>query len=168
MKMVKKALTYEAGLARAAGVCARGEHSGFEMRRKLQQWGADAEVAGKIVDWLEKQGFIDEMRFARSFVHDKYRFDGWGRIKIRYALGQHGVDGQVADDALQEVDDAEYRSNLQVLLRAKFRASNEKNPYKLKASLFRYAMSRGYELDYIAPVVAGLVAGADDFDSGVL
>lgn len=166
--MVKKALTYEAGLARAAGLCARGEHSGFEMRRKLLQWGADAEIARKIVGWLEENGFIDESRFAKSFVHDKYRFDGWGRIKIRYTLGQHGVVGQVADEALQEIDDAEYRSNLQVMLRAKFCASNEKNPYKLKALLFRYAMSRGYEPDYIAPVVAGLVAGADDFDSGVL
>ena len=35
--MVKRQLTYESALARAASLCSRGEHAEAEMRRKLRQ-----------------------------------------------------------------------------------------------------------------------------------
>lgn len=162
--MAKKPLTYENALTRAANLCARAEHCRFEIAAKLRQWGTDVQDAEKILDWLEDGGFINEERFAQSFVHDKYRFDGWGRTKIRYTLRRYGIGDAAVEAAFREIDEDEYVGILRTLLETKSRHSAETDPYKKKASLFRYAMSRGYEPQLISKIVSGLVNGADDFD----
>lgn len=166
--MNRKPLTYEEALERAAGLCSRAEHSAVEIGRKLRRWGVDADSAGKIAEWLSDNGFIDEERFARAFVHDKYRFDGWGRIKIRHALRQHGVAADVAEAAMSEVDEEEYLSVLRGLLAAKCRVLGMTDPYKKKIALFRFAASRGFEPGIVSSVAGDLVEGADDFDENVL
>ena len=162
--MAKKPLTYENALTRAANLCARAEHCRFEIAAKLRQWGTDVQDAGRILDWLEDGGFINEERFAQSFTHDKYRFDGWGRTKIRYTLRRYGIGDAAVEAAFREIDEDEYVGILRTLLETKSRHSAETDPYKKKASLFRYAMSRGYEPQLISKIVSGLVSGADDFD----
>ncbi len=162
--MAKKPLTYENALTRAANLCARAEHCRFEIAAKLRQWGTDVQDAERILDWLEDGGFINEERFAQSFVHDKYRFDGWGRTKIRYTLRRYGIGDAAVEAAFREIDEEEYVGILRTLLETKSRHSAETDPYKKKASLFRYAMSRGYEPQLISKIVSGLVSGADDFD----
>lgn len=162
--MAKKPLTYENALTRAANLCARAEHCRFEIAAKLRQWGTDVQDAERILDWLEDGGFINEERFAQSFVHDKYRFDGWGRTKIRYTLRRYGIGDAAVEAAFREIDEDEYVGILRTLLETKSRHSAETDPYKKKASLFRYAMSRGYEPQLISKIVSGLVNGADDFD----
>lgn len=162
--MAKKPLTYENALTRAANLCARAEHCRFEIAAKLRQWGTDVQDAERILDWLEDGGFINEERFAQSFVHDKYRFDGWGRTKIRYTLRRYGIGDAAVEAAFREIDEEEYVGILCTLLETKSRHSAGTDPYKKKASLFRYAMSRGYEPQLISKIVSGLVSGADDFD----
>ena len=106
--MAKKPLTYENALTRAANLCARAEHCRFEIAAKLRQWGTDVQDAERILDWLEDGGFINEERFAQSFVHDKYRFDGWGRTKIRYTLRRYGIGDAAVEAAFREIDEEEY------------------------------------------------------------
>ena len=84
--MVKRQLTYESALARAASLCSRGEHAEAEMRRKLRQWGAETGDADRVVEWLVDNGFVDNSRYAHAFVYDKSRFDLWGRVKIRHQV----------------------------------------------------------------------------------
>jgi len=161
--MVKRQVSYDTALERAAGICARGEHSQAEMERKARLWGLSGEDAARLSDWLVENGFVDEERFVRAFVHDKFRFEYWGRIKIRYALRQHGVSVGLVEQALKEIDETEYLGNLKMLLEAKFRSLSEDNPYRLKDKLFRYAAGRGFESKDVLPIIASLVDGADDF-----
>ena len=158
--MVKRQLTYESALARAASLCSRGEHAEAEMRRKLRQWGAETGDADRVVEWLVDNGFIDNSRYAHAFVYDKSRFDLWGRVKIRHQLRLNGVAGDVVEEA--------YVANLRTLLAAKSRTLTVADPYKRKASLMRYGASRGYEPSLVLKVMAGIVDGAEDFcDDGI-
>ena len=136
--MVKRQLTYESALARAASLCSRGEHAEAEMRRKLRQWGAETGDADRVVEWLVDNGFIDNSRYAHAFVYDKSRFDLWGRVKIRHQLRLNGVTGDVVEEAMAEIDEDEYVANLRMLLAAKSRTLTVADPYKRKASLMRY------------------------------
>ncbi len=162
--MVKKAMDYDAALAKAAAVCSRGEHAEAEIRRKVMQWGASADDADRVVDWLVDNNFVDNTRYAHAFVYDKTRFDMWGRTKIRHMLRQNGVSSATIEEAMEEIDETIYLSNLKTLLTAKARTVNTEDAYKSKASLMRYAASRGYEPGLIVPLVASLVNGAEDFD----
>ena len=35
--------------------------------------------------------YIDESRFAKAYVNDKYKFNKWGRIKIRFELSKSAL-----------------------------------------------------------------------------
>ena len=84
--MTQKVLTPKEAVARLASYCATSEHAPLELLRKLQRWGIEGDEAEEIVEQLKAEGFVDERRFAVAFVRDKYRFNGWGPLRLRDEL----------------------------------------------------------------------------------
>ena len=119
------------------------------MLTKLQQWGAPAEDWETIVGHLEKEGFVDEQRYAKSYVRDKYRFNQWGRIKINQALRLKQVSSSCIAVAMDEIDEEEYLSILASLLKKKRRMVKAANDYERNGKLLRFAAGHGYEMDAI-------------------
>lgn len=74
----KKELTPEEAFPRLASYCAYAEHSAQEVRKKCRGWELSDEVCDALIERLEQEGYLNEERFARAFVRDKYRFNGWG------------------------------------------------------------------------------------------
>jgi len=72
-----------------AGLCARSEQCEGDIARKLAAKGMGASDVEWVLGELRERGFVDAVRFARSFTNDKVRFSAWGRIKIRAALLEH-------------------------------------------------------------------------------
>lgn len=135
-------------------LCAASERCSWELREKLHRWGIRGSEASAIIDRLIADRFVDDERFARAFVIDKYRFSRWGRIKIRAALYAKRVPSWMIDEAMDEVDDEEYADNLLQLLRVKRKALREEaETYEGRTKIFRYGASRGYELPLIASII---------------
>ena len=86
-----KTLTPPEALHRSAALCSSSEHCIADIREKLSRWGIGEPDARTIVERLVQERFIDEGRYAIAFAKDKFRFSGWGRIKIRYALQQKRI-----------------------------------------------------------------------------
>ena len=92
-----------------------------------------------------EQGYIDESRFARAFVNDRFRFNGWGRIKIAHQLRLKGISSELIDQAMTLIDENQYRQRLLELLQAKWRSVNGREPRAAWAAMMRFAVSRGFE-----------------------
>ena len=148
---------------RAAALCARCEQAPGDMREKLIKWGLSGDDAGQIISQLTEQGFINEQRFARAFVKDKFAFNGWGKIKISHQLRLKGISSEAIDEAMAAIDDEEYRSRLTELLRAKWRTVMEREPRAAWAAMMRFAASRGFETS-IATECVKLVTRIDAED----
>ena len=73
--------------------------------QKLSRWGIGEPDARTIVERLVQERFIDEERYAIAFAKDKFRFSGWGRIKIRYALQQKRIGNSDIVNALSLIDE---------------------------------------------------------------
>ena len=84
MKM-KKPLSAEAALTRAAALCARSEQAESDVRAKLLAWGLTPASAAQVIERLQDEHFLDEQRYARAYCRDKFNFNGWGRIKIAFS-----------------------------------------------------------------------------------
>lgn len=153
-------------LTRLEELCAASERCTFELRSRLYRWGIKGSDAAAIIDSLTKHRFVDDERFARAFVIDKYRFSRWGRIKIRAALYARQVPTWLADVAMDEIDDEEYADNLLQLLRAKRKSlGDEAATYDGRTKIFRYGASRGYEVQLIASSISNPRLWRDDDDS---
>ena len=88
--------------------CAGQDRSHLEVRLKLihlKVYGEDLEA---MMTELIQQDFLNEERFARSFVRGKFRMKGWGREKISRELVRHQLSDYVMRKAWEEIDEAEY------------------------------------------------------------
>lgn len=145
-----KELTPTEAFNKAAAYCARSEHCISEVQEKLCTWGVDdAELCKTIITRLCDEQYIDEERYARCFVRDKFRFNRWGRIKIAQALRAKHIAASVCQTALEEIDEADYLQTLRELLTAKTRSIKAQNDYERNGKLIRFAIGRGYETEAI-------------------
>ena len=130
---------------RAAALCARSEQAPADIREKLVKWGLSLSAANQVLAQLIEQGYINERRFARAFVNDRFRFNGWGRIKIAHQLRLKGISSDLIDEAMAAIDEEQYREHLLKLLRAKWRDVSDREPRAAWAAMMRFAASRGFE-----------------------
>lgn len=150
-----KPFTEDTALQWAASRCALRECCRYDIRKKWTEGGLDADACERLLDRLEDEGFIDEDRYARAFVHDKLEYDHWGRIKMTQALRLKGIGRSTIDRALAEaIDDARYREVLRQCLAQKLRTlsfdpANREETYKSVQKLVRFAASRGFEPELI-------------------
>ncbi len=144
-----KPLSSTEALSKAATYCAKGEHCATDIREKLRQWGFEDNADG-IIDKLTQQDFINEARYARAFIHDKYRFAKWGRIKIEQALRLKQINAETIHQQMDEViDNEEYNQNLRDLLAQKRKTLKDEDDYQLRAKLVRFALQRGFTYEEV-------------------
>ena len=81
MSYTKRPLTVEQATNRAAALCARSEQAPADITDKLMKWGLSASDAARVTQQLIEGGFLNEQRFARAFVKDRFAFNGWGKSR---------------------------------------------------------------------------------------
>ena len=76
----------------------------------LHRKGIPPVVAERVLDRFTEVGLIDDAAYAQAYVAGKHRDRGLGRAALRTELRRKGIDGALADRALESVDaDAERR-----------------------------------------------------------
>ncbi len=151
-----KHMEYEVALKRAAALCSNQEQCSSHIREKLNSWGASSEDAQKIIDILIKEKFLDDARYATFYVRDKFRFNSWGKIKLRMMLRQKGIPLAIIEEALNQIDPDLYKQTCTRLISEKSASLKESNLFKRKGKLFRFAAQRGFETDLIHQILSYL------------
>lgn len=142
-------MTEVEALNKITGYCSAGEHCRSEVVEKMQRWGLPYETVNRIVEHLVEEKFIDEERYCKAFVNDKYRFDKWGKIKIAQALQLKKIPSSLYWIYLNNIDKEEYLSILNKLLQSKRKSVHAETEFERNGKLIRFALSRGFEMDDI-------------------
>jgi regulatory protein len=142
---MKKEYTFDELLHKAASYCSISEHCITDVEEKLKAWGVKKEDSEKIIKHLTKQDFINEKRYSKAFVRDKFGRNKWGKIKISLALREKGIDKEMINDALGVIDEGEYEEQLARLLKNKLQTITYEFEYEKQGKLFRFAQGRGFE-----------------------
>ncbi len=137
-------------LPRIMKYCAEAEKSTHDVLSKLESWGVPSEDLDEILKRLHDEKFLDDTRFARSYVSDKWNLDRWGKIKIENALQNKNIDASTIHDTLKSIDAQEYKHELHELLRKKWKEVKSENPEDDAKRILMFALSRGFEEDLIA------------------
>ena len=130
-------------------LCSKAEKCVSDIQQKLDNWGVEPADAQKIIETLIAERFIDEERYARYFVRDKFRFNQWGRVKIAFMLRSKKIPAILIEEALLEIEDEAYFELLSKLLNDKARKTKFINEYDKKGKLIRFAQSKGFEMEAI-------------------
>jgi regulatory protein len=86
----------------ALRLLAQRDHSRHELAQKLRQrCECDTESLAQLLDKFQELGYLDESRYAESFVRSSVA-RGRGPLKITYELRERGVDACVITQALEQ------------------------------------------------------------------
>lgn len=139
--MENRELSKAEWLDKCEAYCAKSEHCAADVRRKLYEWAAPAEISDEIVENLYKNDFLNDARFCHAYVHDKVAYQSWGRIKIQAGLRALDLPESEIRKSLDEIDEKQYKSNLQALFKQRKSDSEEKR--------LRFLLQRGFTYDEI-------------------
>ncbi|KAA6329602.1 Regulatory protein RecX [termite gut metagenome] len=142
-------MTENEALNRMAAYCSGVEHCRAEVREKLLRQELDENAIERILNRLEKEKFMDNERYTRSFINDKIRFDKWGKLKIKQALYFKQIPQEVVNRELEKIDEEEYLSLLRDILEKKKKTIRAKDAYEQKGKLMRFALGKGFEMEDI-------------------
>ncbi|MEL7147520.1 MAG: RecX family transcriptional regulator, partial [Bacteroidota bacterium] len=104
---------YKAKLAR---YCAYRERTTHEVMQKAKDLGLYGDEAALLLDWLIAENFVNEERFAKVYVRDKFYLNKWGRNKIRQGLSQKFIDSKWIENAMGEIAPDDYDDMLSQLM----------------------------------------------------
>lgn len=142
-----KELTVDEAYTKLSSLCAGTEKCENELRAKLVQWGMRDKQIETVVHRLVEESFVDDFRYARCFARDKFRYNKWGRLKIKQALLQKHIGSSQIATGLREIDDGEYKKVLKELLEMKNKTVKAADNYERCAKLLRFVVGRGFEPD---------------------
>ena len=146
-------MTESEGKTLAERYCSGAEHCCLEVRAMLERHNVESEDIDRILKHLVKEGYIDEQRYARAFVHDKVRFAKWGRSKIAQTLWQKRIPQGVADEALSSIDEDEYMAALKDVVQSRYRTVKGATEYERKMKTMKTVCGRGYEPSLVRKVL---------------
>lgn len=152
--MTRRPLTIDEYLPAIEALCARSEQCSFEIATRLRRRGFTADQISRVIDDLIDRRFIDDTRFARAFVADRFRFARWGRIKIRAALIARRIPAATITEALESIDTRDYAlTAFRVIASRLARLDHSLPRHELRRRLARFALSRGFEPSLIFKVL---------------
>lgn len=159
-----KELTEQEAYQKAAAICAVAENCKADIMSKLQKWGVMNEMAEQVLNRLIENNFIDEARYARCFVSDKFRYNKWGRLKIRQALRMKRLSDDIIEEALSTIDEDHYDQMIQSLIKAKIKILKGERNYEYRCKILRYVIGRGFEPECISRQISQVLQCEDEHD----
>ncbi len=142
--------------------CAKAERSTGDARRLMARWEVPPLEREGVIERLEQMKFIDNRRFAAAYVRDKLRLSGWGAQRIRLELGRKGVQREIIDEALADIDRDAMQQRLQEMLTKRCRTIKYKDQYDLKNKLMRYGATLGYDYSMVHDVIAQIAQNKEE------
>ena len=153
MESGRPQLTYKEALSKATEICSRSEKCSFDIVLKCREWQLSREETAEVIEYLLKEKFLDQLRYATSFVNDKFRFNKWGKIKLAYALRQKQVEEETIKEALTGIPEEAYLNVLRELISAKAKTVKDPNTWSRRSKLLAFAQSHGFEMDLALAII---------------
>ena len=132
--------------AKALDILSRKNVTSRMLTNELSSKGYDEAVVCEVINELESLGYIDDYSFAVMYMEQAIE-KLWGKKKIVYELTQKGVDINVIEDALEEIELPGAEELVECIAR-KY-GGEDIEDYKTKQRITRFFASRGFDFSVI-------------------
>jgi regulatory protein len=133
-----------------------------ELATALARNGIAPEVAAEVLDRYDEVGIIDDAAFARAWVTSRHHSRGLATRALANELRQHGVEKELADAALGELDGDTEAATARELADRKLRSAGSTAPDALFRRLVGMLARKGYPPGVAIRVVKEALAARTD------
>ena len=140
--------------------CAYQERCHAEVTDKLYSFGLLKSEVDQLVTQLIEDNYLNEERYARSFVNDKFKFNRWGRKKIEYQLKTKKVSPYNIKTGMKAIDEDDYLALLKKEVISKMDSLKKERDSQTKtAKIYQYLIGRGFESGLIGEALREIGEG---------
>ncbi|MEN3323945.1 RecX family transcriptional regulator [Mariniflexile soesokkakense] len=145
MQQTKKTYTVQEATKKLEHYCAYQERCHKEVVQKLTDMYMIPEAIDVIVVHLLQHNFLNEERFAKTFVSGKFKFKNWGRRRLTFELKKKDISKVNINQALATISEGEYIDFFNDLAEKRANLLREPNKFKKKKKFTDYFLYRGWE-----------------------
>jgi len=127
-------------VSEAINILSRREYTRWELGSKLLARNHPEDLVEKVLDEMEKAGYVDDREYARRFQETR---DEWGYRRLRDELARRGIKRQVLDETLVFDEDAEFRKALSLVRSWETRLTEKQIVGRLMRRGFREDIAKG-------------------------
>ncbi|KAA1245251.1 RecX family transcriptional regulator [Aquimarina sp. RZ0] len=140
-----QSITVSEALKKMEHYCAYQERCHKDIMDKLTTMRLIPEAKETIILHLLEHNFLNEERFAKSYVSGKFRIKKWGKKRIIRELKFRQISTYIIESALKEIPETTYLETFHELAEKKMASITEQDPTKKKKKLIDYLLYRGWE-----------------------
>jgi regulatory protein len=137
---------------KAVASCDAQERCTAEIKQKLIQWKVGRQDIQPIIKRLTDEGFLDDKRYAVSYVRGKFRINQWGKLKIKAGLYSKSIPEYVISKALESIDSEEYIKLCDELISKKLKQLGLPSRENLQKTA-AFVISRGFEPNLVYSIL---------------
>ncbi len=153
----KKTYTIDEAKKKLEYYCAYQERCHKEVTQKLKDMYMIPQAIDVIIVHLLQHNFLNEERFAKTFVSGKFKIKKWGKRRLTLELKRKGIGKVNINQALSEIREAEYIEVFNDLAEKKVVLIKETDKWKKKKKLVDYLLYRGWESHLVYEKVNELI-----------
>lgn len=129
--------------------CSYQERCYKEVEEKMFSFNLTITEKESILIYLIENNYINEERFAKSFVRGKHNYKHWGKVRIKNELKFRNISSKIIETALKEIEDEIYIKNFNSLAEKNWETIKERKGPKKNKKFIDFLLRRGYETDLI-------------------
>ncbi len=131
-----------------------------ELAKVMARKEISDEVIAEVLDRYDEVGIIDDAAFARAWVTSRHQGRGLARRALANELRRHGVEAEVASEALETLDEDEEAATARALVDRKLRTATG-TPDQVFRRLVGMLARKGYPAGVAFRVVKEALAHRD-------
>ena len=129
--------------------CSYQDRCHKEVEQKLNSFTLITALKEKVIVHLIENNFINEERFAKSFVRGKHNYKGWGKNRIVNELKFRNISSRIITIALKEIPEETYLENFHQLAEKHWHNITERKGLKKNKKFVDFLLRKGYETHLI-------------------
>ena len=140
--------------------CSYQERCYKEVEEKLYSFSLTISEKEALLTHLIENNFINEERFAQSFVRGKHNYKFWGKNRIVNELKFRNISSRNIQTALKEIPEATYLHNFHTLAEKNWETIAAPKGQKRNKKFVDFLLRKGYETSLIYEKLNELEAGS--------
>jgi regulatory protein len=137
-----------------------------QIREKLKKKVIPQDIIDETVTKLLGAGLLDDRDYAQKFIYSKRKYEKLGVSSIRTKLMMKGIDRELIDELLSEIDAEDLHETAMILAEKKMRSlTKEPDQYKKVTKIVAYLAYRGYSSNIAYDVAKKVVNSSQENDS---
>lgn len=142
LEKLKQTAVLDKAYMRCLDLIMRRQRSEWEVRDYLKRKDYDPDVIAQTTERLKKAGYVDDAKFAESWIRNRRLLKSTSKRRLSQELKQKRVEDSVINIALEE-DETDEKAVLKEMIEKKLKQTRYQDQQKLIAYLLRQGFNYG-------------------------